>query len=341
MSAKSSPVVVSVNEWAPTQVKFMQPKINERGGKSINIISGQTNRSLHISTPLLMTWGISDFVDEKTGESDGKYSMTLNFPNEEYANPSTREFLQKLKDFENTILDAAVKNSEVWWGEEMSREVAKHTFFPFIKYSKSKETKKVDLSKPPSIRAKVPYYDGRWAVEIYDPQMKTLFPCENPNITPIDLVPKLSSVACVLQCGGIWIGGKGWGLTWKLIQCIVKPKQVVSVYGKCHIQLSKEELATISTQQISEEDAEVSEPAAFKTSVPAAAAVAPISTQVEDSDDEQEPIQLVPVAVPKELVTPPVPPPTPTPVEEPEPEPAAVVEAPAAVKKVVKKVVKK
>jgi hypothetical protein len=309
----------------------MQPKINERGGKSINIISGQTNRSLHISTPLLMTWGISDFVDEKTGESDGKYSMTLNFPNEEYANNSTREFLQKLKDFENTVLDAAVKHSEVWWGEEMSREVAKHTFFPFIKYSKSKETKKVDLSKPPSIRAKVPYYDGRWAVEIYDPQMKTLFPCENPNITPIDLVPKLSSVACVLQCGGIWIGGKGWGLTWKLIQCIVKPKQVVSVYGKCHIQLSKEELATITTQQISEEDEEVSEPVVTKVAAPVPE---PISTQVEDSDDEQEPIQLVPVAVPQELVTPP---PVPTPVEE----PAAVVDAPAAVKKVVKKVVKK
>jgi hypothetical protein len=299
----------------------MQPKVNERGGKSINIISGQTNRSLHISTPLLMTWGISDFIDEKTGESDGKFSMTLNFPNEDYANASTREFLQKLKDFENQILDAAVKNSEVWWGEEMSREVAKHTFFPFIKYSKSKETKKIDLSKPPSIRAKVPYYDGRWAVEIYDPEMKTLFPCENPNITPIDLVPKLSSVACVLQCGGIWIGGKGWGLTWKLVQCIVKPKQVVSVYGKCHIQLSKDELATIQTQKIDE--GEVSD-------IPAQETSAAIDTHVEDSDDEGEPIQLVPLSETKVAPAPPVPVPIPVPVPE---EPVA--------KKVVKKVVKK
>jgi len=317
-SAKSSPLVVSVNEWNPTQVKFMQPKVNERGGKSINIISGQTNRSLHISTPLLMTWGISDFIDEKTGESDGKFSMTLNFPNEDYSNPSTREFLQKLKEFENQVLDAAVKHSEVWWGEEMSREVAKHTFFPFIKYSKSKETKKIDFSKPPSIRAKVPYYDGRWAVEIYDPQNNPLFPCDNPNITPIDLVPKLSSVACVLQCGGIWIGGKGWGLTWKLIQCVVKPKQVVSVYGKCHIQLSKEELATIQTQQIDESEVvEHKEPEAI---------TAVIDTQVEDSDNEE-----------------------PEPVQVQAPEPVPVVAAAAAVavaaepvaKKVVKKVVKK
>ena len=80
MSAKSSPVVVSVNEWTPTQVKFMQPKINERGAKSINIISAQTNRSLHVSTPLLKTWGISDFVDEK-GDADGKFKMSLRFPN--------------------------------------------------------------------------------------------------------------------------------------------------------------------------------------------------------------------------------------------------------------------
>ena len=122
----------------------------------------------------------------------------------------------------------------------MSREVAKHTFFPFIKYQKNKDTKKIDQSKPPSIRAKVPYYDGKWAVEIYDTKQNLLFPCGNENLTPLDFVPKQSNVACVLQCGGIWIGGKGWGLTWKLIQCIVKPREIVSVFGKCQISLSAE-----------------------------------------------------------------------------------------------------
>lgn len=317
-NAKSSPVVLSVGEWAPTQLKFMQPKVNERGGKSINLISGQTNRSLHISTPLMMTWGISDFVDEKTGESDGKYSMTLNFPNEDYATPSTRDFLQKLKDFENQVLDAAVKNSDAWWGEEMSREVCKHTFFPPLKYSKNKDTKKIDLTKPPSIRAKVPYYDGRWAVEIYDTRSNLLFPCDNANLTPIDFIPKMSSVACVLQCGGIWIGGKGWGLTWKLIQCIVKPKEVVSVYGKCHIQLSVEDRDAMDKQQVDDGDdveqfsappppalssskthapaiAQVVPPVAAPVAAQVAAVPEPSKTQVEDSDDESAP---APVAAP-------------------------------------------
>jgi len=297
-SAASKPVVVKVNEWQTSANKYMAPKLNDKGGKSINLISKQTNRSLHISTPLMMTWGIADFVDEK-GESDGKYSISLNFPNTEYATAGTNDFLQKLKDFENQILDDAVANSEIWWGEEMSREVAKHTFFPFLKYSKNKDTKKVDLSKPPSIRAKVPFYNGKWAVEIYDTKLNTLFPCENAHLTPVDFVPKLSNVACVLQCGGIWIGGKGWGLTWKLIQCIVKPREVVSVYGKCHIQLSSEELDCIDQQVIPEEESFGQD-----ETVQSASAT---STMVEDSDEEEEAVVAAPATVPVQVATVPVP----------------------------------
>jgi hypothetical protein len=331
----SKPVVLNSSEWNPSAIKYMAPKINERGGKSINMISKQSNRSLHISTPLLMTWGIADFVDDK-GESDGKFSMSLNFPNNEYATKATSEFLQKLTDFENQILDDAVTNSESWWGEEMSREVAKHTFFPFLKYSKNKDTKKIDTSKPPSIRAKVPFYDNRWAVEIYDTKSTLLFPCGNNNLTPVDFVPKQSQVACVLQCGGIWIGGKGWGLTWKLIQCVVKPREVVSVYGRCHIELSPEDRDTLDTQKIADEDVESdSEPVKQSTKQPAVV----VETEVADSDEEQEEQEEpepapTPAPVVKKVVKKATP--APTAVEEPVVEAAAAVEEPAK-KKVVKK----
>ena len=361
MSSSNKPVVLTVNEWEPSQIKYMAPKTNDKGGKSINLISKQTNRNLHFSTPLMMTWGISDFVDDK-GESDGKYSISLNFPNEEYKTAPTDAFLKKLKEFENQILDDAVRNSELWWGEEMSRELCKHTFFPFIKYIKTKDTKKIDLSKPPSIRAKVPFYNGRWGVEIYDTKQSQLFPCDNENLTPMDFVPKLSNVACVLQCGGIWIGGKGWGLTWKMIQCIVKPREVVSVYGKCRIQLSDEDLDTMEKQEVEDPPADEDDVAPSKpmplvrqTSissvpvklvpakpvpakpVPAKPVVAPVvvapvvqqlDTHADDSDDEQEEVAAVAavddVAV-EEVVEAFVA------VEE------AVVESAAPVKKVIKK----
>jgi len=292
MSNKSAPIVLPVNQWNTSSIRYMQPKINDRGAKSINIISTQTNRALHISTPLMMTWGISDFTDEKTGESDGKFTISLNFPNEQYKTEATTDFLKKLKEFENQILDDAVKNSEVWFGEELSRDVVKHNFFPFIKYSKDKNTKKLDLTKPPSIRAKVPNYDGRWAIEIYDTNQKLIFPCDNDRMTPQDFITKLSKVACVLQCGGLWFGGKGWGVTWKLNQCVVKPQEIISVYGKCHIALSTDEITTMD-KPVAETEVDDDEEA-----VPAST---PSQTLVEDSDEEEE-AEPAPAPVVKKVV---------------------------------------
>ena len=334
MSSQSKPVVLSVADWSPNAVKFMPPKVNERGGKAISLISKQTNRSLHVSTPMMMTWGVQDFIGDN-GESDGKWSMSLNFPNEEYKKPATDVFLQKVKDFENQILDEAVKNSELWWGEEMSREVCKHTFFPFLKYSKNKDTKKIDPSKPPSIKAKVPFYDGKWGLEIYDTKEQLVFPSDDKDklhLTPVDFIPKLSQVACVLQCGGIWIGGKGWGLTWKMIQCVVKPREIVSVYGKCHIQLSSDDREAIDSQKIPDEDVEdeVEEPSTKPATKPATV----FDTSAADSDEEEAEPVATPAPVVKKVVKKA---PAPIEAEVPAEEPVAVAVEEAPKKKVVKK----
>ena len=326
MTAKAQPIVLENTTWTADAFKFMPPKVNDKGGKSINLISTQTGRALATTTPMMNTWGVSDFVDPTTGVSDGKYSISLSFPSEGYTNKSTDSFLEKMKAFEEAVLDAAVLNSDLWWGEPLDKGILKHTFFPTLKYPKVKGTKKADLTKSPSISAKVPYYekDNRWNVEIYDVNKNLLFPCENEEITPAHLIPKLSNVACVIQCGGIWIGGKGWGVTWKLVQCVVKPKQVATVFGTCHINLSEDERVAIENG--SAEDAEdvpapsAAEPVKKAVSIVKKAVEAPPPpvTQVEDSDDEEpEPVKVQEVKAP------------------------VVVEAPVEAKKVVKKVIAK
>uniref|UniRef100_A0A6C0J1H0 Uncharacterized protein n=1 Tax=viral metagenome TaxID=1070528 RepID=A0A6C0J1H0_9ZZZZ len=315
--SKSTPIVLNVNAWDTSSIRYMQPKVNDRGGKAINVISTQSNRSLHISTPLMMTWGISDYVDEKTGESDGKFSMSLVFPNGDYTTPATDDFLSKLKSFENQILDDAVRYSEAWFGEDLSREVVKHNFFPFLKYTKDKLTKKIDPTKSPSIRARVPNYNNKWGVEVYDTESNLLFPCDNDNMTPMDFVPKKSKVAAVLQCGGLWFGGKGWGVTWKVNQCVVKPQEVVSVFGKCHIQLSADDIKSIDNAPTTanDDDDEVD-------ILPATTPTLATSTEVEDSEDEEPEPEPV-VTLKKKIVK--------------KATPAQEEEAPAPKKKVVKK----
>jgi hypothetical protein len=351
----SKAIVLSANEWNPENFKFMQPKVSSLGTKAISLISTQTNRSLHLSTPLMMTWGISDFVDEK-GEGGGKYTMPLNFPSDDYRTQPTDDFLQKIQRFENAILDKAVEYSEVWWGETMSREVIKHMLFPMLKYSKNKDTKKIDMTRPPSIRVKVPCYEGKWNCEVYDTKMNLLFPSEDESLTPLDFVPKLSNVACVIQCTGVWIGGKGWGLTWKLVQAIVKPRETQTVFGKCHVMLSNDEMKSLSAggSSAAVDDAEledeiaqvkvVSKPAPKPTQAPAPAPV--VDTAVEDSDDESE-IPPPPALSRQNAVVPDEPAPEPTPVTEEITEAmvaaadTTVSSSPAPAKTVVKKIVKK
>jgi hypothetical protein len=342
-----TPVVLEMQNWMPSAVKYMQPKVNDKGGKSINVISLQSNRGLHITLPLLLSWGISDFTDEK-GESDGKYSISLQFPNAEYTNPESELALQKLKEFEDQIINDAVKNSEVWFGKKQSREITEYGYFPFLKYSKNKDTKQIDYSRPPSLRPKVPNYDNVWKVEVYDTKGSLLFPSDNKYATPIDFVPKQSKVACVIQCGGIWIGGKGWGLTWKLVQCVVKPQVMESVFGKCHIKLSDSDMEQIEKGPVATESSELAVP-----SKPSLEQV----TYAENSDDEAdpEPEPIVPVAAPvkkiikKAVVAPVIEVPVPvveTPIVEPvieaQAEPAAAeVASVAPKKKIIKKVVAK
>lgn len=333
--SSNSALVMSMNNWNPSAIRYMQPKVNERGGKSITIISTQSNRSLYVTLPMLVTWGISDYTDSQTGESDGKYTISLQFPRDQDRNDETDEALKKMKDFEEQLLNDAVRSSEVWFGKKKSRELVEDSYYSFLKYSKNKETGVVDTSKGPTIRPKVPCYDGKWKVEVYDTQGDLLFPCpDNEAATPMEFVPKRSNVMSIIQCGGIWVGGKGWGLTWKLTQCVVKPMVMESVLGGLRLNITPEQSEAMNKEVPKSSEEPVVEEEEEK---------APVNTYVQDSDDEEpvkkpEPVKEEVVAEPepvkKEVVA------KPEPVKEEvvaESDPAAKP-APAPVKK---KVVKK
>jgi hypothetical protein len=316
--------VIEFADWNPKAHKYMAPKVNDKGGKSVTLISTQTNRSLHLNTPLLMTWGIADFMNDDA-TSDGKYKISLNFPNPEYKTESTDTFLRKVTEFQSQIIDDAVTNSELWFGKKKSRELVEDSFFPFLKFPKVKDatgksTGTIDYSRPPSIPAKVPCYpqdDGttRWECDLFNKNYDQIFPCDD-GATPVDLVPKLSKIACTLQCTGIWVGGKGWGLTWKFISGVVIPKLTEIVRGKCHIKLNMTDVE----QSTNDDEDVVEEQPSQKTQPLTIIKPETISTNVEDSD-EDEPAGSAEESVPK------------TP-------PATVVEQ-SAPPKIVKKVVKK
>lgn len=295
-STTNTSVIVDYSEWVPSDLKYMPPRVNDKGGKSISIISTQSNRALAISTPWMKTWGIKDFVNEE-GESDGKFKLELQFPSEQYKTAEAEELLSKLKEFEGKVIDDAVKNSELWWGKKKSKELVEDAFFPFLKYPKN-EKKNPDLTKAPGMKPKMPIYNGEWKTRVFDVDYNTIFPNkETSEATPLDFVPKGSEVISGLKCNGVWIGGKGWGLTWQVEQIIVKPRMVTTVNNDiCHLKVSDSDRAKLSkppqlTIEVPNSDDSYPE-------TPSISRLQPESTEVPDSDDEgendmEEPIMVI------------------------------------------------
>ena len=144
-----------------------------------------------------------------------------------------------MKEFEDNIKTAAEKNAKEWFGKStMSPEVIDALWTPMLKYPKNQETGEPDLERDPQLRIKVPCWDGIWRCELYDTEQNTLFPSDDGK-TPVDMITKLSNIACVIQCGGIWFANGKFGVTWRLVQAVVKPQETFK--GKCHLFLTESE----------------------------------------------------------------------------------------------------
>ena len=265
--AMSSKTILSGADFTPaSDIKYSKPKVDARGGKSVGILNASSNGATYISTPLMLTWGVSDY------EGNERYEMALQFPSEEYANNDTTNFMTNMMEFENKIKADAAKNAKEWFGKaKMSEDAIDALWTPMLKYRKNKDTLEPDTTSAPTLRVKIPFWDGEWKTELYNVDQQPIYPDpEGGSMTPKDLIVKGTHVAVVLQCGGLWFANGKFGVTWRLFQGVVKPK--ATMRGKCHIFLDAADKEKLAKQDIpgdeEEEDDDVD------------------NTQVDDSEDE-------------------------------------------------------
>ncbi len=272
--ATSSKTILSGPDFNPHEdIKYSKTKVDARGGKSVGILNANVNSATYINSPLMLTWGVNEYIDEKTGRVS--YDLALQFPNEEYAKENTTNFLNNMIEFENKIKADAITNSKEWFGKsKMSKDAIDALWTPMLKYPKDKETGEPDLDRMPTLKVKIPFWEGEWKTELYDVNQNAIFPDpDGSSVTPKDLIAKGTHVALVILCGGLWFANGKFGVTWRLFQGVVKPK--ATLRGKCHISLSSEDKDRISNQKIDDEDDDIE----------------PISANVEDSDDDESSIK--------------------------------------------------
>ena len=106
-----------------------------------------------------------------------------------------------------------------------------------------------------------------------------VFPSEDESLTPMDFITKGSEVTCGIECKYIWLGAKGWGISWALKQCVVKPKTNENAEGLLQLDVESIRASSTPTNQPSAATAAKVEPVAMATAVKH-------STYVEDSEEE-------------------------------------------------------
>jgi len=280
--------ILSGVDFAPSDIKYSKPKVDTRGGKSVGILNATTNTATYISTPLMLTWGVNEYVDDKNGRIS--YDMALQFPNEEYSKEDTTNFMNNMIALEQKIKNDAITNAKEWFGKaKMSEDAVDALWTPMLKYPKDKNTLEPDTSRAPTLKVKIPYWEGEWKTELYNLEQQPIFPDPiGTNVTPKDLISKGTHIAAVIQCGGLWFANGKFGITWKLLQGVVKPK--INMTGKCHITLTSEDKKIMETQNVVENEDDEEE---YINTQPDAVS----KTEVADSDNEEEIKQEVATAI--------------------------------------------
>ena len=220
-----------------SDVSYQDPKVNKRGGKSVQIqLDGQP---LVLQIPLMLNWGVNERVDEQSGRVS--YDMSLQFNNDSPAIVSFMEGMRALQ--EKVIDDSCGSKCKDWHGKsKMSKEVAKALMYPILKHPQIKDaqgnlTGEPDYDRFPSMKLKIPFWEGNYLVELYDMNRQPMYlPKSSVHTTsPVEAIPKASHINGLIQCTGIWFAGGKFGITWKLVQACVRPPRRLIGSGTCHI----------------------------------------------------------------------------------------------------------
>jgi hypothetical protein len=224
------------------EITYAPLRVSPQGGKNIKLVSIVNRRWIMMTTPLMDTYGASDYVDPNTGVGNGKYSMSLFFKG---SNEDTQKFLENMSALEEKIKKDALKHSKEWFGKlYTSAEVLDALWSPMLKYTKDQTTGEANKSKPPYMNVKLQKYSDKWTCEVYDERGNIQYPLEDiSSSSPLDLIPPSTEkrVRCVLQCGGIWITNGKFTVTWELKQVAVQ-SQTPPLMGqkKCYVPIVNE-----------------------------------------------------------------------------------------------------
>lgn len=249
---------------------FGDPSINKYGGKSSRVrYDGQ---DFYIQTPRMrLPYGMSKFEEKDKEGKDPKFSLDFSFAgyekdeNGEPHDQKIHEFFEFLNKMHNLLISTAQKNSATWLDiEDANTAVVKALVRDTIKYAKDKKTKKVTDKYPPTLKAKVGYWQGKFMVNAFDADKNPIADLQT------FVVPRTEAIAILKLTGVNFAGGKV-GYSFQLHQVKFYPPVSMPSYAFIDDEQDSKPVNTIHND-VESEEASTSKPK--------------YSNMVDDSDDD-------------------------------------------------------
>lgn len=268
-SKMATSAIISSSNLDSNKVSFGDIRQNKAGGKSVPIkYSGQ---------PLMIRLEKTAYpmgVNVKETDNGTTYNMSLTLKGcdpyaKERAGPeagSLGVLYNFLQDLQKKILETAETNSTKWFGKTRSRSVLEDTMKQFISPSVEKVNGEWVASGkyPPSLKMKVPVYDGRVAMDVTDSYGKPV------EVTPDNIqqvFPKRVEASVVVQ-PSIYVSGQGFGVTWRMSYAKVSPPQRTTAADIFRDEIEQEVSTAAPIQQAQQQEYEEAEVEQEEISVP-------------------------------------------------------------------------
>ena len=133
-------------------------------------------------------------------------------------------FKKLIEEIDEKIVQHAFDNCNEFFKKKYSSiDVVRALYTSSIRYPKDKSTGEITDKYPPTFKVTLPQKNGEFNFEAYNRKKELI------DINTIDT--KGSMICSIVQCGGIWIAGGKFGVTWRVVQLEVTPKTNIKGYS--------------------------------------------------------------------------------------------------------------
>lgn len=208
----------------PSEVNVSELKVGNlktlgNGGK-MGFINNKDKSWILQCPEMWAPFGLNEYSND---DGTAKYSINLSFKNLE-DRPALQEFMKFLTELDEKVVNTALENSQKWFGKKYTnKEVVEALYTPCVNYPKDKETGEIITKYAPTVKVNLPQRDGEFRAEVYD---------QNKDRADLKkMTTKGAKVVGLLQCGGVWVIGGKFGVTWRGIQLQVTPQSTISGFS--------------------------------------------------------------------------------------------------------------